>query len=155
MERDPSDFWSMTDNVEGKWHLQSYFLVFRARALRSSEFRRFWESVELLPQKQTVIDTYELGMTLDFRSAGFSARALVPIEALPARPLIRRILRPAWRNPTLLQPLALLERKMPYVKVELLRDNPMSTRLGPIYEAMAQSGYDPGLIEIDSRQARP
>jgi lipopolysaccharide biosynthesis protein len=145
------DLWSMTDCVEGAWHLQSYFLVFRRKALESEAFRRFWDSVRPLADKQEVIDTYETNLAHFLQESGLQTRALVPWATLPKGPLVWRIFRPGWRNSTLLQPLALLERGMPYVKVELLRDNPMRARLRPVYGAIARSGYDLGMIEIDPR----
>jgi len=151
MQRSSCDVWAMTDNVERGWHLQSYFLVFRARCLRSDAFRRFWDSVELLRDKREVIESYEVGLSRFLTDEGFEADALVPERSLPPRPLSHWLRRPQFFNPTLVQPLALLERGMPYVKVELLRDNPMEQPLEPVLRAMGRAGYDRSLIEIDTR----
>src|SRR5262249_1949876 len=42
MTEDGCDFWGMTDNFEYRWHLQSYFLVFKREVLRSEAFRSFF-----------------------------------------------------------------------------------------------------------------
>jgi lipopolysaccharide biosynthesis protein len=150
MDRPPCDVWGMTDNFDTEWHLQSYFLVFRSRALKSEAFSRFWNAVDALKDKNAVIETYECGLARFFREAGFDVRALVAQETL-AKPLLWRFRRQKWQDSTLSRPLALLDRRMPYVKVHLLRDNPGRVRLAPIYEAMEHAGYDLGLIEIDPR----
>jgi rhamnosyltransferase len=145
------DVWGMTDNVESGWHLQSYFLVFRSSWLHSEPFRQFWSGVELLSDKNAVIQGYEIGLSRFLASHGFEARALVPESTLPPRPLVHVLRRPQFFNPTLVQPLALLKHRMPYVKVELLRDNPMQRPLGPVYRAMQRAGYDRALVEVDRR----
>jgi hypothetical protein len=38
---------------------------------------------------------------------------------------------------------------MPYVKVELLRDNPARIPLEPVYRAMKESGYAMDTVEFD------
>jgi rhamnosyltransferase len=147
MDASSCDVWGMTDNVEEGWHLQSYFLALRSRWLRSDSFRRFWSSVEELTDKRAVIQSYELGLSRFLAREGFEAEALVPQATLPPRPLLHWLRRPQFFNPTLVQPLALLERRMPYVKVELLRDNPMQQPLAPVLRAIARSGFDASLLE--------
>ena len=43
----------------------------------------------------------------------------------------------------------LLKKGMPFVKVELLRDNPIGIRLGPVYKALSKTNYDLNLISFD------
>jgi rhamnosyltransferase len=145
------DVWAMTDNVEHGWHLQSYFLVARASWLHSESFRRFWNGVEQLEDKISVIQNYEIGLSRFLAREGFEAEALVRIDTLPPRPLRHWLSRPGLFNPTLVQPLSLLERRMPYVKVELIRDNPMERPLGPILRALSRAGFDRSLLEVDVR----
>ena len=38
---------------------------------------------------------------------------------------------------------------MPFIKVELLRENPVGARLGPIYKILEKMNYDLSLIEFD------
>jgi rhamnosyltransferase len=145
------DLWGMTDNPEVRWHLQTFFLVFRKRLLASPKFRKFWTEATPLRDKNDVISKYELGVSEYMQRAGFEVGALVPYSSLPARPLLERLRLPVWYNPTILLPLALLERRMPYVKVELLRDNPAQRPLRPVLRAMRRAGYDLRLIQIDPR----
>jgi hypothetical protein len=46
-------------------------------------------------------------------------------------------------------PMTTLMLGMPFVKLELLRDNPRGIDLRPIYEAIKKAGYDLSLIEIN------
>lgn len=152
MAGEACDFWGMTGNHEHSWHLQSYFLVFRRRLLDSPEFARFWSSVLPYREKWHVIRAYEIGLTGYFVENGFVGKAFADLERprkLGPLPLPRRR-RP--RNPTCFYPLELIDEGMPYVKVELLRDNPARLRLGPVRRAMARLGYDLGLVEFDSRK---
>lgn len=110
------DFWGLTESREKHPHLQSYFLVFRKRALEHSAFSTFWESVGVMPQKKAVIDQYEVGMTTALVRAGLQAAAYAPA-------LCRQ-------NPTLAHPEELLQRfSLPAIKRSILRDNPLRVPL--------------------------
>ena len=146
------DFWGMTDSGSVAWHIQSYFLVFRARLLHSTAFRELFRGVTGT-DKLALIRKYEVGLTTAFTRAGFRAAVLVPGREIP-RPFLQRMLRPNF-NPPISQPMALLERRMPYVKIELLRNNPRRRPLEPVRAAMRAAGYDSSLIEIDPRPPEP
>ena len=145
------DGWGLTDNHEYNWHLQSYFLVFRKPALRSPAFASFWTSVLPYKDKGQVIRSYELGLTTFLCENGLRLQAMFSTEDLfpGAVPLARKELIRATGNTTSACPLALLERGMPYVKVELLRENPCAVDLEPIYTGMHALGYDLALVQFD------
>jgi rhamnosyltransferase len=151
MESVKCDAWSMTDNVENGWHLQGYFLVARTSFLHAESFPRFWSGVELARDKGTASQNHEIGLSRFLAREGFEAEAFVRIDTLPARPFRHWLRRPDLYDPTLVQPMDLLERRMPYVKVELVRDNPMQQPLGPILRAVSRAGYDKSLFEVDVR----
>ncbi|MCC6528304.1 MAG: hypothetical protein IT373_37010 [Polyangiaceae bacterium] len=143
-----ADFWGMTDNHDIAWHLQSYFLVFRRPVLRSAAFRQFWQSVLPYRDKFQAIRAYEVGLTRFLREAGFRARALYPVRSLfPPWPL-RGLYRKPDDNATCYHPLRLLRAGMPLVKVQLLRDNPVDVRLGPVVRYLERTGYDLSLIDF-------
>lgn len=160
MSKTRCEAWGMTDNVEIAWHLQSYFLVFRKEILRSPIFRAFWSSVLPYKDKDQVIRSYEVGLSRLLLDHGFRLRAYVPLATLPmpksmpsigllpdfdlwSRILTRRA------NPTCAYPVALLRAGMPFVKAELLRDNPLLADLPPVLSSMTDSGYDMSLLEFD------
>jgi rhamnosyltransferase len=142
------DFWAVTDNHEIQWHLQSYFLTFKRRVFDSAEFNRFWASVLPYRNKWQVIRSYEIGLTDFLVQSGFEAAAYLPSDALFPEGPMRLLHRHKRKNPTCYHALRLIERGMPYVKVELLRDNPAKVDLAPVYEALERRGYDKRLIDV-------
>jgi lipopolysaccharide biosynthesis protein len=156
MSNDPCDVWAMTDNREHRWHLQSYFLVFKTAALHSAAFQDFWHKVVEFHDKKQVILSYEIGLSTFMEEHGFRLKPAFWQDAAANLDKLG-LLRPrrAMQNPTCANPLALLSMGMPFVKVELLRDNPVKVRLAPVREALARTGYDTSLIEFDRpRQVR-
>jgi hypothetical protein len=110
---DGAGLWGMTANAQRGWHLQSYFLLAGGDVLRSAAWRRFWRGVRPLPSKWLTVGRYEVGLTRTLSRAGFRCRALFG---------------PGDGNPMLQDWRALLAAGLPFVKRELLRDNP--TRVG-------------------------
>jgi rhamnosyltransferase len=159
-----ADVWGMTDNVEIAWHLQSYFLVFGKRVLASPAFRQFWQTILPYRNKEQVIRSYEIGLSTLLVDQGFSLKAFVPIETLrrplPPMAMMRRNITSWWKmlthdvNPTCSMPAQLLRAGMPFVKLELLRDNPLFVPLEPVLELMKESGWDMSMIEFDRRKPR-
>jgi len=150
MDSVPCDFWGITDNVEIAWHLQSYFLVFKQQVLRSPAFARFWQSVLPYRDKDQVIRSYEVGLTIFLREAGFVAEPVVPMDLVLSWSVGAQFAPKRWsHNPTSYHPVSLIEAGCPFVKVELLRDNIAKIPLEPVYRMVAEAGYDMTLIEFD------
>lgn len=146
MDRVDCDFWGLTDSRDFGYHLQSYFLVFRRRALSAPAFERFWRGVRALGDKRRVIRGYEIPMTRILAAAGLEPAAFVDLRKGGAG-----MWRRAWRNRSLRNPVTLKvaakqlirnrapafnvthlfwdeivrHHGMPFLKVELLRDNPL------------------------------
>lgn len=167
MSQSDCDFWGMTESAAYALHLQSYFLVFRSRLLRSDAFAAFWRSVLPYRDKMQVIRSYEIGLTQFFAEQGFRYDALVraidfarklrrgrlPNEPLGALPRARRTF-DAWRwrhkelNPTHLYPLELVELGVPFVKCIHFRDNPRRLQLDRLFDALERRGYPRELAMI-------
>ena len=131
------------------WHIQSYFLVFRRRVLDSEAFAAFWRSVLPYTDKDQVIRSYEVGLSEFLVEAGMRGRAYVPVETLfPPWPLSLAF-KNKGRSATTFHPMRLLERRMPFVKGDTLRDNPGRVRVEPIHAAMEAAGYDISMVEFD------
>lgn len=71
------DFWGMTDNTEIAHHLQSYFIVFGERVIRSQAFKLFWSAVLPYSSKNQIIRSYEVGLTVWFEEQGFTWRPYI------------------------------------------------------------------------------
>jgi rhamnosyltransferase len=166
MDRVECDAWGMTDNLEIAWHLQSYFLVFRKSVLRAPVFRQFFRGILPYTDKDQLIRSYEVGLSRLLLDQGFTLRAMVGQNdfhgsVLPPRMALADVrawwstvarragLSPEPMNLTTTQPIELLRAGMPFVKIELLRDNPRSIPLEPVLREIATTGFDMSLIEFD------
>jgi lipopolysaccharide biosynthesis protein len=149
------DFWGMTDSFEIRWHVQSYFLVFKRRALRAPAFLQFFDAVLPYRDKEQVIRSYELGLTQFLREHGLKPGAFVPLGSWLSSPLRRARLCARRRNATLYYPLQLIAAGMPFVKMQLLRDNPAGVSVAEVLRAMGAAGYDVSQVRFDRRATPP
>jgi SAM-dependent methyltransferase len=175
MREDPAGAWGIVESLEHDRHLQSFFLVFRRSVLASAAFRTFWDSVLPYRNKRQVIRSYELGLTQWLVDAGFTVAAYCPWRkvvrylaenprhafplphALSGIPRLasrlshfllrvtgRLYIRPA--NPTIAFPGELLELGVPFLKLEVLRENPFDRDLDDIRRRVEAMGYPPALL---------
>ena len=135
------DFWGMSDSLEIEYHVQSFFLVIRSTVLKSGQVERFFASVLPYRHKRQVIRSYELGLTHFLLDQGFAPAAVASVND----PRLRL----GICNPCMRVPIDLIDLGVPYVKAELLRDNPYHVRLGPVRARMAALGYPVDLIELE------
>lgn len=149
MSAESCDYWGVSDNYERGWHIQSYFLLFKRAVLASDEFRRFWGDMTSLPRKDDVIASYEVGLTELLSDAGFEGQAYVPVDALFSNTPIDRRARNRQRNPMIFHPRRALRAGVPFVKAELLRDNPAEVWMGPVRRELKRSDYDLSMLELD------
>jgi glycosyltransferase involved in cell wall biosynthesis len=138
MNQASCDFWGITESREVEWHLQSYFLVFKSTALNSAIFRDFWMAVKALPDKTELIHAYEVPMARLLANGGLRPGVLVALEEVSSV-ICNPTLNP-WRK-------TLTVGQSPFVKVQLLRDNPLGSDIDNWQKLVAQFGYDPKVIE--------
>ncbi|SOB81130.1 Rhamnan synthesis protein F [Sphingomonas guangdongensis] len=130
----PADFYGAIESFEWGPHLQSWFLLFRPSAYRSEAFTElFASSIPADMSKLEIIKIYEVGLTGRLAAAGLTYHAaysqarqglLVKQDSLNAGHLL-------WRE--------LIEGgELPFLKIQLLRDNP--ARIGNIAEWPAVVG---------------
>jgi lipopolysaccharide biosynthesis protein len=129
------DVFGLTRSHEQRPHLQSFLLSFGPRCLQSEMFARWWSSMIPIDDRQSVIETYELGLSAYLQECGFSmGSAYVPTRREKAiawlRSLSRRALiaNPMALNPTHFYWDFLLE-EFGIVKVELAEKNPHGLNL--------------------------
>ena len=132
----PADFVGLTDSIELQPHFQSFFFVLQNRALQHPKVQEFWNSVRVLSTKHEVIANYEVFMRRLFEAAGLRCRALFPASLWNER-----------RNPAHFRWRELIECGFPFVKVELLRDNPAGVDLSGWDRFLSSRGFDVGLIK--------
>lgn len=132
--RSDADLVGLVESNERARHFQSFALLFKPRALRSRAFARFWKSVRS-GGREFVVNNYEVMMRIRLQAAGLRTEALYPAAE------------GVWLNPTIQDWRALLSGGFPYLKVELLRDDPKNSGLSGWRERAAQAGFDMARID--------
>ena len=75
-----ADVWGITDSYQQSYHLQSYFIIFKQKALKSRAFTNFWSHVTVLNEKKDIIKCYEVGLSKTLRKDGLKLDALFKSE---------------------------------------------------------------------------
>ncbi|WP_431285041.1 rhamnan synthesis F family protein [Humitalea sp. 24SJ18S-53] len=150
-----ADVWGVTDSWQTRYHLQSYLVAFGPTALANPRFAAFWRQVRNVRSKWAVVRHYEIGMTQAMQAGGLRCAAVFDYQNLmrraeaildaaaeedapPRHSLGALMLHAAERaehaarmriamNPVIDMWLMLAEAGGPFIKRELLRDDP--TRL--------------------------
>lgn len=119
-EKDDSvDFWGMTNfraNIRFKEHIQSYYLSFSQKVVRSKAFQEFWTRVQNFTDVQEVINHYETQVTTTLLDAGFRYQTVFnTVDADMTGMLYPDF---SYYNPT-----AILKNKVPFIKVKTIDAN--------------------------------
>ena len=111
-EHTTADVWGLVESNQFAPHLQSFFRGFRYGVLAEPPMRRFWRDLRVVPDKTTLIETYEFGFTEFLVQQRFSATQFVHHSEVVGEGL----------NPTMYAWRALFEAGVPFVKRELVRN---------------------------------
>lgn len=157
-----ADFWGITESLEYRRHLQSYFLFFEKSVLRSLAFQRFWERFPYFKDKLCVVWNGEIGLSRSLQKAGFRMKALCPIEQLetPDLPLSGKHARigPSGKpNPTRVFWRTLVtDFGNPFLKVDIVRDGIIDAQGEHGWRNLVASvsNYDVELIQCHSDRVR-
>ena len=111
------DVWSMTDNMQIAHHLQSFFVVYNKKAFQHKLFKDFWNNFKIYIDKQKLIEMNEI----KFSEELLKCKDLRVGSYVEARELdsFLNITHYYWDE-------LLSKYKFPFIKKELLRDNPMN-----------------------------
>ncbi|MEO1043120.1 MAG: rhamnan synthesis F family protein [Pseudomonadota bacterium] len=172
LRKDTREVCGLTLSWEQARHVQSYFVRFSRATLRSGAFHDFWRGVTPLHDKQHVIDRYELQLSSFMEQRGHTTGALFeaprgftvmdrtkrwtkhvdlrhPVKALRS---LRRSLDLKDLNPTIDLWRECLDAGIPFVKKELIRDNPPGVSIeGVTTELARRFTVDPDAIRKWSR----
>ena len=178
MNRVNCDFWGITESYEISYHLQSYFLVFNSKLIKSAQFKSFWKSTIPLNNKNYIIDKYEIGLTKFLIINKFIPSAFIKINFIDIIYMIisnyktislykivytlffyfknnkfKNIFKNNNKVLCNLNPThyfwkgLILKDDMPFVKIELLRDNPEKINIKDIYAIISTvSDYNLDII---------
>ena len=126
-----SDFVGLTDSPQHQYHLQSYFIYCKPALCTHIAFLKFWQQFRPQPTKDLIISRNEIDFTQYFVNLGFRPAAIFSYNALlneafgndySASSLLKK---GEHVNPThFFWDILLTVFDFPFVKVELLRENP-------------------------------
>jgi glycosyltransferase involved in cell wall biosynthesis len=136
-----ADVIGLTENLEGRWHLQSCFLAFKERALRSAAFEKFFKSIVCVGDKRDAAREYELRLANILKAAG-----------LGCEPIFR-----AWdaRNPTTGHWEKLLEVGFSFINAQLIGDPNLDGNSASCFELLAARGFDLQLADAARARRKP
>jgi lipopolysaccharide biosynthesis protein len=165
MEGSQAPYWGVTSNSEFARHIQSYFIAFRRPVLEREEFWQFWNDVGLQPNKSSLIEAYEVGLSVLLERLGlagasyfsldellndalvnFKCFSVLPVMASPyssRAPLEAERLLMGWYNKTLVLWKELIFARTPMIKIQLLRDNPTDQPIGDVLAALERHSLYP------------
>ncbi len=112
------DAWGMVESHEVSWHLQSWFLCMSREALARPAIARVLDLPFAQMSKPEIILHGEIGLGTAIRAEGLSWGACLPDRRIGLRRLVAV-------NPMHVDWITALRcGRVPFIKVELLRDNP-------------------------------
>ena len=144
----PADITALTASHEYGWHVQSYFLGLKPKALSSWGFQHFIRDLRRIDDKDEVIRTYEVPFATTMQAAGLTVQALYT-GSFSA-------------NPTFFSWCELIEQGFPFIKILMLRDKfaeatDQHAMLKEVREqwphVLESAGFDVGLVRAVLRAA--
>ena len=80
MSQDEADYWGITANKDGTYHLQSYFLVFRPKVYNHKGFANYLNNVKKQSTGLEVAYHYEVPFTTYLHALGYKSAAYIPYK---------------------------------------------------------------------------
>ncbi len=118
MQAQRYDVWGMVESHEVSWHLQSWFLCMSREALRRPAIARVLDLPFAQMSKAEIILHGEIGLGTAIRAESLAWGACLPDRRVGLRRLVAV-------NPMHVDWITVLRcGRVPFIKVELLRDNP-------------------------------
>ncbi|SEI93632.1 Glycosyltransferase like family 2 [Sphingomonas sp. OV641] len=131
IRKNDADLVGLTESLERGWHLQSYFFRVSADLLASYAFHLFVNSVQVITDKDAIINRYEVPLTERVCEAGFTADSIFKVDEA--------------RNPTLFAWKRLLTAGFPFVKTSLLRNSFGYVSTKGLDRELRRARFDPDL----------
>lgn len=136
MEEKNLDMWGITESWEHAYHIQSYFIVFNSKIIHSNFFKNFWNRVRFFQNKNLVIRLYEIGLSQNALQFGFKLGSFCDYPKIVnftiknyadefPYTIYAQILKTRNVNPShFLWDILIKHFGCPFLKIELVRDNP-------------------------------
>lgn len=123
-----ADFFGLTSSITPSWHLQSFFILYTQSLFSSSLFKQHWFNICALKSKYDIVMNYEVQWSMCLKRLGFKGISLYGDDFSLAE------------NCTHIHWDKLLKSNYPYLKKELVRDNPLMINLKNLPDII--SSYD-------------
>ncbi len=116
MDEKPCDFWGLTDSFEGKYHLKTFFLVFRRNVFTSMAFHNFVSGFSRQKSFWGYVFLYEMEFTKHLEDNRFRPAVYIDVDEETRGALAFH----SGNGNLTLWPVFLFDRGMPLVKVKAL-----------------------------------
>jgi glycosyltransferase involved in cell wall biosynthesis len=134
-----ADVVGLTDSYEHNWHIQSFFLAFKPRALSSVALHRFINAISCCSDKDAVIKNYEITLAPHLRERGLKIEALFGGA--------NNVSKDNRFNRTLFHWRELIQDGFPFVKVMALRNASLDKDMNDWRQILTKEGYDVSLVD--------
>lgn len=121
-----ADFFGITSSITPSWHLQSFFILYKQNVFQSSYFKQHWFNVREFKSKFEIIINYEVNWSGHLRRCGYEGLSLYGNNL----PRANNLTHTHWED--------LLKENYPFIKKELLRDNPLQIDLSNLPKILSQ-----------------
>ena len=157
------DFWGVVDSHNVRWHVMSWFWSFSKAVVKSDFFSWYLDAYSPKYSKWDQIRNYEMRIPWVLKKCGFDCRAYVSADQILESERIRAHPRYFGRNDFTMThdfwDVLIEDFRVPALKVELLRDNPLSLPLGHNFSRVLdvvgrRTDYDPSLIVDHQKRIR-
>ncbi len=153
MDEEGAEVFGATDNWTFTYHLQSYFLILNRKVLLNKAVENFWNNLSVSSHRLFIIKQYEVGFSQLLIKQGFVLKAYcqhTKIVSLLKNSMVFKHKTPLEINLTLSYWNNLLvDFGYPFIKLELLRDNPAKVQNTLQFREILQNlGVSSKLVEI-------
>jgi lipopolysaccharide biosynthesis protein len=169
------DFWGIADSWEHEYHIQSFFIIFFQKAIRSSAFKLFWRDLPFIDNKAWIIRNGEIKLTQALSRAHLRGGVLAPYWSAAEKMKDRIALMEnsggenylgleefeslLWTNHPLnpmhhLWEVMIVDFKCPFLKRELIKSNPANPAFSFQWAKVIASQGDYDISMINRHLAR-
>ncbi len=134
--RSQSDFCGLTASTAPAWHLQSYFILYKKSVFSDPLFKYMWSKIREHPTKYQLINAYEISFSSFLMQLGYN-------------PYVHFDTHTSAGNNTHLKWKELVEDGYPFVKKELVRDNPLGVDIDRLCESISHFNIEAGEVAME------
>ena len=144
-----ADYVGLTDSYQIQYHTQSYFFMLQGAALTNLDNRNFWSNLKMLNRKKDVIESFEVKALDRMQNLGMRCEVLYSLADLFPDALTDEL---SKINVTHHYWELLIDSGFPFVKAELIRDNPMGLPMLHWKTVLQKNGVETELLSDHMEQ---